>query len=330
MSESTQTQSANVFGVVPSRRLGRSLGISPIPTKTCNYSCVYCQLGRTLRYARERQMYYSVEDIAAQLRQYIESLDSEQYDVVTVVGDGEPTLYLGLGRLIDEIRATQTKPVAVISNGALLFRPDVREEVSRADIVMLNFDSWNQESLKRINRPLSELTFLKRMQGYREFTDEFGGLLYLEVMMVKGLNDSDSALENLARLARELDPDKIFVNTPVRPPAESWVEIPDQERLAKAAETFGGSRIDYLPEGMFISLSEDPVNGILNIISRHPMRLEDIRALLTGRAPPEDVDRLLETIRRELASNESVETVRYRSSIFYRVRKPAARRKRNE
>ncbi|MHA1652569.1 MAG: radical SAM protein [Candidatus Thorarchaeota archaeon] len=303
------------------------MGISPIPTKTCNYSCVYCQLGRTLRYARERQMYYSVEDIMAQLKQYIESLDSEEYDVVTIVGDGEPTLFLGLGRLIDEIHAIQTRPVAVISNGALLFRPDVREEVSRADIAMLNFDSWDQESLKRINRPLSELTFSKRMKGYREFSDEFGGLLYLEVMMVKGLNDSDIALENLASIAQDLYPDKIFINTPVRPPAESWAKIPDQDRLAKAAEIFGGSRIDYLPEGTFISLSEDPVRGVLNIISRHPMRLEDIRALLARRVAPEEVESLLESIRRELASNPSVETVSYRSSTFYRIRRAPAKRK---
>ncbi|MHA1246324.1 MAG: radical SAM protein [Candidatus Thorarchaeota archaeon] len=302
------------------------MGISPIPTKACNYSCVYCQLGRTLRYARERQMYYSIEDIVAQLKQYIESLDSEEYDVVTIVGDGEPTLYSGLGRLIDEIHAAQTRPVAIISNGALLFRPDVREEVSRADIVMLNFDSWDQESLKRINRPLSELTFSKRMQGYREFREEFTGMLYLEVMMVKDLNDSDTALENLARLAQQLQPDHVFINTPVRPPAESWVRIPDQDRLAKAAEVFGGSRIDYLPEGTFISLSEDPVNGVLNIISRHPMRLEDIRALLARRVTPEEVESLLESIRRALASNPSVETIRYRSSTFYRIRRAPAKR----
>ncbi|MCF2136960.1 MAG: radical SAM protein [Candidatus Thorarchaeota archaeon] len=319
MTEPEKAETPNVFGIVPSRRLGQSLGVSPIPNKACNYSCVYCQLGRTHHYVRQRQTFYDVDDIIKQLKQYLEQIQPNQYDIITIVGDGEPTLYSELGTLIQRIKALQSKPVAVISNGALLFERDVREEVAQADVVMLNFDSWDQESLRRINRPLSRLTFERRIEGYRQFRKIFTGMLYLEVMLVKGLNDSDEALMAIADLARDLQPDRIFVNTPVRPPAEQWVEIPDEERVARAKEILAANRIDYLPEGDFVSLRENPVRAVLDIISRHPMRIEDIRTLLLKREGTLDTEQTLKEIVQELESNPSVTEIKYGSATFYRI-----------
>ncbi len=279
---------------------------------------MYCQLGRTHHYYRRRERFYDPEDIIGQLERYLEGIDENEYDIITVVGDGEPTLYSALGYLIQRIKSIQEKPVAIISNGSLLFEPQVRADVAQADVVMLNFDSWDQESLRRINRPLSMLTFKKRMEGYRLFREIFTGLLYLEVMLVKGLNDSDAALKAIAGLARDLRPDKIFVNTPVRPPAEEWVQVPDEDKIARAKEILSANRIDYLPEGEFVSLEDDPIRAVLDIISRHPMRIEDIRTLLLRRENSQDLEDTLGEIKQALESDSSVTEIKYGESVFYR------------
>ena len=148
-----------VFGPIPSRRLGRSLGISPLPKKTCNYSCIYCQLGRTDKMTNKRQEFYKTEDIIAEFKQYLK--DSDKFDIVTVVGEGEPTLAANLGELVVALKALTDKPVAVITNGALLSDPQVREELCHADMVLPSLDAYNQEISKKIDR-LMERSNLKK------------------------------------------------------------------------------------------------------------------------------------------------------------------------
>ena len=176
-----------VFGPIPSRRLGRSLGISPLPKKTCNYSCIYCQLGRTDKMTNKRQEFYKTEDIIAEFKQYLK--DSDKFDIVTVVGEGEPTLAANLGELVVALKALTDKPVAVITNGALLSDPQVREELCHADMVLPSLDAYNQEISKKIDRPYGTIKFEEEFEGLKKFTHMYEGELWLEIMLVDGIND---------------------------------------------------------------------------------------------------------------------------------------------
>jgi len=309
-----------VFGIVPSRRLGQSLGISPIPKKTCNYSCVYCQLGRTAEYTRKRQMFFKVDFIIQELKEYLDTIDSSQYDIITIVGDGEPTLYLGLGDLIKKIKNIQDKPVAVISNGSLITNPQIRKELAMADVVLLNFDSWDELSFKKINRPLNSIEFINRYKGYIEFRKEFSGIIYLEVMLVKGINDSVENLNKIAELISEIHPNVVFVNVPVRPPAEQWVKIPDEEMVIKAREILNARRMDYLPTGDFTSIESNPTKAILDIIGRHPMREEDIITFLKGRKSISNIEGIKDEIIKNLRKNLKVQEIAYGTTRFFRIK----------
>ena len=309
-----------VFGIVPSRRLGQSLGISPIPKKTCNYSCVYCQLGRTTQYTRERHMYFSVDNIIHELEEYLNTIDSSQYDIITIVGDGEPTLYLGIGDLITKVKNLQNKPVAVISNGSLITDPQIRKELAMADVVLLNFDSWDEKSFRKINRPLNSIEFINRYKGYIEFRKEFSGIIYLEVMLVKGINDNIESLNKIAELIRNVHPNVVYVNVPIRPPAEPWVKIPDEKIVIKAREILDARRMDYLPTGDFTSIELNPTKAILDIIGRHPMREEDIITFLKGRKSISNIEGIKDEIIKNLRKNLKVQEIAYGTTRFFRIK----------
>ncbi len=309
-----------VFGIVPSRRLGQSLGISPIPKKTCNYSCVYCQLGRTTEYTRERQMFFDVDYIIHELKEYLHTIDPSQYDIITIVGDGEPTLYLGLGDLIKRIKNIQDKPVAVISNGSLIMEPQIRKELAMADVVLLNFDSWDEQSFRKINRPLKSIEFINRYNGYIEFRKEFSGIIYLEVMLVKGINDNIESLKKIADLIKDIHPNVVFVNVPVRPPAEQWVKIPDERMIIKAREILDARRMDYLPTGDFTSIELNPTKAVLDIIGRHPMREEDIITFLKGRKSLANIEEVKDKIIKNLRKNPKVQEIAYGTTRFFRIK----------
>ena len=191
-----------VFGPIPSRRLGRSLGISPLPKKTCNYSCIYCQLGRTDKMTNKRQEFYKTEDIIAEFKQYLK--DSDKFDIVTVVGEGEPTLAANLGELVVALKALTDKPVAVITNGALLSDPQVREELCHADMVLPSLDAYNQEISKKIDRPYGTIKFEEEFEGLKKFTHVYEGELWLEIMLVDGINDDEQSILKFQELLKEL------------------------------------------------------------------------------------------------------------------------------
>ena len=191
-----------VFGPIPSRRLGRSLGISPLPKKTCNYSCIYCQLGRTDKMTNKRQEFYKTEDIIAEFKQYLK--DSDKFDIVTVVGEGEPTLAANLGELVVALKALTDKPVAVITNGALLSDPQVREELCHADMVLPSLDAYNQEISKKIDRPYGTIKFEEEFEGLKKFTHMYEGELWLEIMLVDGINDDEQSILKFQELLKEL------------------------------------------------------------------------------------------------------------------------------
>jgi wyosine [tRNA(Phe)-imidazoG37] synthetase (radical SAM superfamily) len=271
-----------VYGPVPSRRLGRSLGIDPIPPKTCNWNCVYCQLGRTSSMTAVRREYYPSDAIVAQLRAALEDRAPSEIDWLTFVGSGEPTLHIGLGRMIRRVKNLTDIPVAVITNGALLHRADVREELAAADAVLPSLDAGSQRLYRRINRPLAFPDLECILEGLAAFRGGYAGKLWVEVMLVKGLNDDDEALHDLAAALRRFQPDEVHVSLPVRPPAESWVEPPDAEGLMRATVILSEvARLVHPVHGEFeLSGDLDVVDAVLAVITRHPMREEELTRTL--------------------------------------------------
>ena len=279
-----------IYGPVPSRRLGQSLGVDPIPFKTCNYNCVYCQLGRTRPVTNDRQDFFPREDILEEVRVALEIHAQGEIDYITFVGQGEPTLCASLGWLIRQVKELTTIPVAVITNGALLSRQDVREELQAADVVMPTLDAADEVTFRRVNRPWPRLRIEEIIEGMVVFRETFTGQLWIEVMLVKGLNDTVEVLLSVRDALRRIRPEQVQINVPVRPPAEKWVEISDEEALMRAVAILGEAVKVIEPyEGSFdFSGFETVADAVLAIIRRHPMR--EVRLVETlERYAPEEV-----------------------------------------
>ncbi len=288
-----------VFGPVPSRRLGQSLGIDTIPLKTCNWNCVYCQLGRSQPLVHERKEYFPRQAILAEFQRVLAAHRPEEIDWVTFVGSGEPTLHSGIGWLIREVKKLTDKPVAVITNGSLLYLPQVREALLPADAVMPTLDAGTPELYRKINRPWPELTYQRLVEGLRAFRAEYHGRLWIEVMLVKGLNDGERALRDLAAVMQSIHPDQVHILLPDRPPAEAWVQPANEEGVLRAMAILGNVAQAVHPrEGVFdLSDFENPLDAIVSIITRHPMREEQIRRAL-GDWPSAQVDAALTELER--------------------------------
>ncbi|MFQ3631937.1 radical SAM protein [Roseiflexus sp.] len=278
---------ACVFGPIPSRRLGRSLGIDPVPLKTCNWNCVYCQLGRTRPLVHERRVYVPLPVLLNELDQALAARTPAEIDWVTIVGSGEPTLHSEIGELIRSIKRRTTIPVAVITNGALLYLPDVREALCAADAVLPTFSAGSAAVYRALHRPHPEATFERLLEGLIAFRSAYQGNLRVEVMLVRGINDEEEALRDIAAALQRIRPDRIDITLPERPPAESWVEPPDTEGLMRATAILGAAaHVVHPAEGSFdLRGYATPVEAILAIITRHPMRTEELERALTRWAP---------------------------------------------
>jgi len=276
-----------VFGPVPSRRLGQSLGVDTIPLKTCNWNCVYCQLGRSRPLVNERRDYFPASEILAEVRAAVNSHPAGDIDWITFVGSGEPTLHTGIGWLIRQVKEQTGLPVAVITNGALLYLPQVRSELAAADAVLPSLDAGSADLYRQINRPHPALTFEKLWQGLIAFRQMYQGKLWLEVMLVRGLNDSEAALQEIADALRRIQPVEVHLNQPTRPPVESWVQPPDEEGLMRAIALLGDiARIVHPATGDFdLSGYDSVVEAIIAIITRHPMRQDELEQTLARWQP---------------------------------------------
>ena len=285
-----------IFGPVPSRRLGQSLGIDTIPLKTCNWNCVYCQLGRTVPLINERREYFPREEILAQVEETLSRHKPGEIDWVTFVGSGEPTLHIGLGWLIHQVKELTSLPVAVITNGSLLYLPEGRQALFEADAVMPSLDAGAADLYRQINRPHPEVTFKRLVDGLVTFSREYGGKLWIEVMLVQGLNDSEEALRDIAEVLHQITPDEVHINMPTRPPAETWVFPPDEAGLMRARAILGDiAKVVHPAEGTFdLGGSNTVVEAILGIITRHPMRQEELERTLAQWAPEQIGDVLTE------------------------------------
>jgi wyosine [tRNA(Phe)-imidazoG37] synthetase (radical SAM superfamily) len=289
-----------VFGPVQSRRLGKSLGIDPIPLKTCNWNCVYCQLGRTRPLTNIRREYIPRKDIWAEIQQALIDHKPGDIDWVTFVGSGEPTLYDGLGWLIRHVQRLTSLPVAVITNGALLYLPEVRADLAAADAVLPSLDAGNSRLYRKINRPWPKLTFDGLLEGLITFRKQYAGQLWVEVMLLKDLNDTAEALQEIAKALEKIRPDQEHLLLPVRPPAEAWVQPSDTTGLKRAQDILGEVASAVIPESIHsapvtAASSDDLVATILGIITRHPMCEEELSAALK-RWSPNEVHNILEIL----------------------------------
>jgi wyosine [tRNA(Phe)-imidazoG37] synthetase (radical SAM superfamily) len=303
------------FGPVPSRRLGRSVGINNIPPKVCTYSCVYCQLGRTIKMQVERQLFYEPEEILQDVQGKVEKAKGagEPIDYLTFVPDGEPTLDVNLAREIDLLKPLGIK-IAIITNSSLIWREDVREALMKVDWVSLKMDSAREGVWRRINRPHGALRLDSILDGALEFARKFKGELATETMLVAGVNDGVEHLGEVADFLARLQPDVAYLSIPTRPPAEKWARPPDEGAINRAYQILMGrlDRVEYLIgyEGNAFAFTGDVESDLLSITSVHPMREEAVSEFLTRAGADWSVVRGL------IAQDQLVEMV-YEGRKFY-------------
>jgi len=312
--------SSIVYGPVPSRRLGRSLGINNIPPKICSYSCIYCQLGRTLRMEAEPRLFYRIAKIAEQVRTKLEGArqKGEPIDYVTFVPDGEPTLDANLGEEIGILKGMRVR-VAVITNGSLLWREEVRQNVLKADWVSLKVDAVSEETWRRIDRPHQSLRLEPILEGMLKFAKTFEGELTTETMLVRGVNDAPGEIKEIAQFLTEVKPQKAYVAIPTRPPAER-VEPASEQTINTAYQVFAErlSGVEYLIgyEGNAFACTGNVQEDLLSITSVHPMREEAVAEFL------ENAGTGWETVQHLIEKRDLVE-LEYQGKKFYMRKLPA-------
>jgi wyosine [tRNA(Phe)-imidazoG37] synthetase (radical SAM superfamily) len=275
------------FGPVPSRRLGRSLGINNVPPKICSYSCVYCQLGRTIQLSNARRPFYPPEEIVNRVQHRVSEVTErgESIDYLTFVPDGEPTLDVNLGREIEQLKSLGIS-IAVISNASLIDRHDVRTDLMNADWVSLKVDAVHENIWHQLDRPYGTLRFDEVLKGMIQFSENFQGLLTTETMLVQGLNDNEAHLRDVSRFLDELVPDVAYLAIPTRPPAEKWVRPPQESVINRAyqilSERLEGVKVEYLIgyEGDAFVSTGNVETDLLSITAVHPMREQAVERML--------------------------------------------------
>jgi wyosine [tRNA(Phe)-imidazoG37] synthetase (radical SAM superfamily) len=271
------------FGPVPSRRLGKSIGINNIPPKTCSYSCIYCQLGKTSNITVNRQVFYKPHDILKEVRRKVNnaSVKNERIDYLTFVSDGEPTLDINLGEEISLLKKIG-QPIAVITNASLLWLESVKQDLLKADYVSLKVDAVSKDLWRRINRPHKDLKLNVVLKGIRDFVEVYRGTIVSETMLVDGV-DYANEFERIAEFLSKLKKlNRAYVAVPTRPPAEKWIK-PAKEEDANAAfqvfsEKLGLDRVELLTghEGNAFAFTGDAEEDLLSIMAVHPMRYEAV------------------------------------------------------
>jgi wyosine [tRNA(Phe)-imidazoG37] synthetase (radical SAM superfamily) len=273
------------FGPVPSRRLGRSLGINNIPPKNCSYSCIYCQVGRTLQMQVERRAFYEPEEIVADVQEKVARTEmaQEPVDYIAFVPDGEPTLDVHLGREIDLLKPLGI-PIAVITNASLVWREDVREDLMAADWVSLKVDAADEQTWRQVSRPHGSLQLASILEGALEFARIYPGTLVTETMLVADINEGNRQIGEVATFLARLQPSTAYVAIPTRPPAEEWARAPDEAALNRAFQILSQKvdRVETLTgyEGDAFAFTGDLEEDLLSITAVHPMREEAVSAFL--------------------------------------------------
>lgn len=265
-----------LFGPVPSRRLGRSLGIDVVPRKTCTYNCVYCQLGPTTFQTLQREEYVPVAEVLAEIKNFL-AVGGEA-DYLTFSGSGEPTLHSKLGEMIVQIKRLTPIPVAVLTCGALMAEAEVRADLMHADVVLPSLDAALPKTFHALNRPHGKIHLAEVIEGLKKFRKEYAGQIWLEIMFVKGVNDGEEEIALLRQALAEIAPDKVQLNTVVRPPAQPETRALTPEELESIRAALGQSVEVIAPriEASKYALDQNLVPQLLAVLAQHPLTLKEI------------------------------------------------------
>ena len=305
-----------LYGPVPSRRLGRSLGIDLVPHKICTYDCIYCQIGRTTGKTLLRKEYVPKEEVLEEVKAFLLNGESS-LDHFSLSGSGEPTLHSQIGSVIQGIKEMSSIPVAVLTNGSFLCEEEVREDLLRADIVLPSLDAVSSEVFLSINRPHKQLSIEKVIQGMVEFRKVYKGQIWLEILFCKGVNNSPSELLQIKKTIDRIQPDLIHLNTVVRPPAEPRAISLSQKEMEEI-RAFLGERASVISEFDRYLL---PVSGrdreeeILRMLKRRPLSLNDLSKGM-GISQSE-----LEGYIRPMVEEGKIRVRNFGDSIFYEISK---------
>jgi wyosine [tRNA(Phe)-imidazoG37] synthetase (radical SAM superfamily) len=305
-----------LYGPVPSRRLGRSLGVDLVPPKICTYDCVYCQVGKTTERTLQRKEYIPTEEVLGEVRDFL-SKGEASIDHFSLSGSGEPTLHSQIGLVIKGIKERSPIPVAVLTNGSLLFLEEVRDDLCQADIILPSLDAVSKEVFARINRPHKGISVEKVVEGLIEFRKVYQGQIWLEILFCKGMNDGRNELDQMKRAVDGIQPDRIHLNTVVRPPTETWAAPLNLEEMEKIQAFFGEkasiiSGFDRHP----LSLPEINIKEeIFRILKRRPLSLVDLCQRMA--IPKEE----LEATMQPMVEEGKIKARRFGDSVYYEVSK---------
>ncbi len=302
-----------IFGPVPSRRLGISLGVDLVPHKTCTLNCVYCECGKTTNLTLKRKEYVSIELVKKELKAFLSS--NPKLDFITFSGSGEPTLHSGIGKIVTFLKSNYPQyKIALLTNGTLFYQPHVIEEILDVDIVKVSFDAASHKNFISINRPHSGLELPQIVDGLIHLRKKFTKQLWVEVFLVQGFNDSEIELKKISKVIYSINPDKIQVNTLDRPGADDWVKPVDKKALADALAYLGRAEIIecFNSKQNNKAFKMDDYNDILLTLKRRPCTAEDVSQILNIQA--DDVHRCLDT----LLKNGDVKKIKMLRGIFYK------------
>ena len=305
----------HLYGPVPSRRLGRSLGIDLVPHKICTYDCIYCQIGKTTEKTLVRKEYAPVTEILEEVGSFLQE-ETSSTDVLSLAGSGEPTLHSQIRSVIEGIKAITSIPVAVITNGSLLYEEEVRQDLLSVDLVLPSLDAVSSEVFRKINRPRKGFSVEKVIEGLVEFRKVCKGQIWLEILFCKGVNDSKEELVRMKKTVERIAPDRIHLNTVIRPPSEKWAVPLNQEKMETMRAFFGErasiiSEFDRHPPAV---TERDIREEILKILKRRPLSLKD---LSKGMGIREDE---IEEYIQPLVSEGRIHARRFGDSIYYEIK----------
>jgi len=303
-----------LYGPVPSRRLGRSLGIDLVPHKICTYDCIYCQIGKTTDKTLVRKEYVPVKEILEEVRRFLKE-ETSSIDHLSLSGSGEPTLHSQIRSVIEGIKTITSIPVAVITNGSLLYEEEVRQDLLHADIVLPSLDAVSSEVFMRINRPRPGFSIEKVIEGLVEFRKVYKGQIWLEILFCKGVNDSKEELLRMKKAVDRIQPDRIHLNTVVRPPSEKWAAPLSQKEMEEIQVYFGEkasiiTEFDRHPSSIS---GRDIKEEILEILKRRPLSLSDLSKGMG--IPQNELDEYI----KPLAQEGKIQTRIFGVSIYYEI-----------
>ena len=307
----------HLFGPVPSRRLGMSLGVDLIPFKICSLNCVYCECGGTTSHTLDRKEYVPVEEIYQELQDFFQNHPDPEY--ITFSGAGEPTLHSHLGEVIDFIKSLKPElPVAVITNGTLFYDPEVRDEMKRADLVLPSLDAATQKAFIKINRPVSNFNVDQYLEGLLSFGREFKGEIWMEVLILPGYNDDQENLSAIRKVLRKINPSRIQLNTLDRPGTVKGIRAATKAELDEIAKAWELEQVEIIapPEERKKrkSYRSDLESVILETISRRPCTLGDLEKMMG--MPKHEIHKYLSS----LEDAGKIETIEQDRGTFYQIR----------